>query len=878
MRRFLKALLILVIGLPVIAAVGYWYLQQQIALAGLSNLQLDLTRLTLRTASFASVRFQFEQDGARHQFELQNLDVSWQWPQAFKPKLQQLTLGSGQITLNRAASPAADEQATTFRLPSQWQLPAWLPQHIALTDTRLRLPCPAGHCQLQLNGYLSYHQTGQADQSINPSDSSSDGYWQSQLVVSSDQLNSEQKLAALTIDAHYRPAPQPTLELTIQQAEQIGLSLKQQINPDSQLAITELVLALSPPTVANQAILGDWGFNLPPAWLAQFQQPVQLYSRLSWQLPADGDLSNLLNSHQLDATVIARAPDPFYLPQLGLIQGELHAQLRLQNQVVERWQLKASGILSEPELPAALADIGFRINPLHFVLNSQAVESLNLNALPLQLQLTSSGENNFNLDSDLSVNLSDSPRIDISKAQVSGATARLVLAGNAATITALQLNTGLNGHWQADNWQVSLSGDSSVQGAFQTEETSTPQFKLALNDSRFAGDKTGLTEFSTVLNVSINKLSQPALLSQNWQWQGQLSGNPGQLLVKDGKLSNDADLTLMHQLSYQSAANALLLNWQMPEIFLLAGNPLAATLSDWPALLTLNRGKLTASGEVNFNDGIFTGTSQLQLGDVGGIYDRSLFAGLYATIDAVLSSNALQLDTTDLKLNRINHGFELGPLTLSGSASMPIATPAHIKLQLQQAEIQVMQGVISANNQQLDLSQPENQLVMQLQQIDLASLLQQHPSNDLSGNGKLSGTVPLTISSKGVSISDGSIAAEAPGGRLQYRSASTSAIANTNKNMKLVFDALDNFHYTVLSSNISYNTSGKLILDLKLHGSNPAMQQGRAINLNVNLEEDLPALITSLQLTNKLNDVITQRVQQYLKQQQAAAAANGDKP
>ena len=102
-------------------------------------------------------------------------------------------------------------------------------------------------------------------------------------------------------------------------------------------------------------------------------------------------------------------------------------------------------------------------------------------------------------------------------------------------------------------------------------------------------------------------------------------------------------------------------------------------------------------------------------------------------------------------------------------------------------------------------------------------------------------------------------------------------MAKTNSNMKLVFDALENFQYTVLSSTITYDTSGKLNLGLKLQGSNPNLQQGRAINLNVNLEEDLPALITSLQLTNKLNEVITKRVQKYLKQQQAAAA-NGEKP
>ena len=320
------------------------------------------------------------------------------------------------------------------------------------------------------------------------------------------------------------------------------------------------------------------------------------------------------------------------------------------------------------------------------------------------------------------------------------------------------------------------------------------------------------------------------------------------------------------------------MEWQLAEVFLLAGNPLPKTINGWPELLTLNRGKLSASGKVRLDDNQLTSNSQLQLGELGGIYDRSLFAGLTASIDIAVDNDHLALQTKNLRLNRLNHGFEMGPLQLTGSARVPLDRPEQLTISLQQAELQLMQGHITANNQQLDFSQRTNQLLLQLQQIDLASLLQQHPSSDFTGNGKLSGSVPIVISNNGISVNNGYIAAEAPGGRLQYQSQSASAMAKSNRNMKLVFDALENFHYTVLSSDVSYDTSGKLVLGLKLQGSNPNLQQGRAINLNVNLEEDVPALITSLQLTSKLNDVITQRVKQHLKQQQAASAANGEKP
>ncbi|MDX1678811.1 YdbH domain-containing protein, partial [Arsukibacterium sp.] len=589
-------------------------------------------------------------------------------------------------------------------------------------------------------------------------------------------------------------------------------------------------------------------------------------------------LSSLFSSHDIEAMLIARAPDPFYLPALGLIQGELNGELRLKNQRVERWQFSAAGRLSELTMATTLSKYGLVLSPLQFTVSANATEPLNLATLPLQLRLSSDGDSRFTLDSELTVDLSGSPSFRLGNADLNARIARLELANKAATVTSLALKTRLSGHWQADSWQFQLSDSSALSGGFSSDTLSGRDFTIFLKNSQLSGDETGLTAFNSKLDLSVNTLSAATLVNQSWQWQGLLSGNTTQITIENGQLSNDAGISLAHQLNYQPAANKLAMEWQLAEVFLLAGNPLPKTINGWPELLTLNRGKLSASGKVRLDDNQLTSNSQLQLGELGGIYDRSLFAGLTASIDIAVDNDHLALQTKNLRLNRLNHGFEMGPLQLTGSARVPLDRPEQLTISLQQAELQLMQGHITANNQQLDFSQRTNQLLLQLQQIDLASLLQQHPTNDFTGNGKLSGSVPIVISNNGISVNNGYIAAEAPGGRLQYQSQSASAMAKSNRNMKLVFDALENFHYTVLSSDVSYDTSGKLVLGLKLQGSNPNLQQGRAINLNVNLEEDVPALITSLQLTSKLNDVITQRVKQHLKQQQAASAANGEKP
>ena len=218
----------------------------------------------------------------------------------------------------------------------------------------------------------------------------------------------------------------------------------------------------------------------------------------------------------------------------------------------------------------------------------------------------------------------------------------------------------------------------------------------------------------------------------------------------------------------------------------------------------------------------------------------------------------------------------MGPLHVKAQYQANVAEPLLGNLQLLEARLGFMQGELSVEPQFIALKQPMQQLVLRINQLDLAELVRQHPTTDLKANGKLSGRIPLTINNKQFSVQQGQLAAEAPGGTLQYRSAASAASAKTG-GMKIVFDALENFQFSVLNSELNYATDGKLTLALQLKGANPALQQGRAINLNINLEEDLPAMLASLQLANKLNDTLTKRVQQYIQRQQAAKAAAGEK-
>ncbi|MCH8538866.1 MAG: YdbH domain-containing protein, partial [Alkalimonas sp.] len=188
------------------------------------------------------------------------------------------------------------------------------------------------------------------------------------------------------------------------------------------------------------------------------------------------------------------------------------------------------------------------------------------------------------------------------------------------------------------------------------------------------------------------------------------------------------------------------------------------------------------------------------------------------------------------------------------------------QLQLQDNQLALFNGRVRLPQQSYDLSQSEWTLLLQIEQLDLQQLLTQHPTSDLTGQGLINGQLPLVVSSKGIEVVQGQLKAVEPGGKLSYRSPQAQGMAASNPGMSMIITALDDFHYTVLNTEVSYTPDGKLILALQLQGRNPALEQGRPVHFNITLEEDIPALITSLQLTNQLNDVIQKRIQQRLQQ------------
>jgi len=438
--------------------------------------------------------------------------------------------------------------------------------------------------------------------------------------------------------------------------------------------------------------------------------------------------------------------------------------------------------------------------------------------------------------------------------------------------SAVDLKLGGRAVWQNNLLQFEATEPLHLSLGYQQADLQIQQLVLNANTLQLELDPIQLAnaQLKSDLKLELKQLLHPLLKTLDWNWAGTVLYQQQQAQI-EGRLANSQSLLLEHKV--QMAEQKISVGWTLPELFFLAGNPLQIG-PFWPELLTLQKGKASGQGQLEFDLGSMALTkqqSELVLRDLSGIYDRTVFTGLTSKLKLFSQGAAWIVETGALKLQQLNHGLLLGPVELQAVYKTKAPDWFKGQLDLQQLQLALFGGQVRASQQQIDLSK-DAKVLLQLDKLQLAELLKQHPSADMTGQGTLSGTLPLSIEQGKLTVAQGSVAALEPGGNISYQSDKAQAMAASNQGMKIMLQALQNFHFSVLSAGVSYSKEGLLLLALKLEGNNPDFEKGRAVNFSINLEENLPAMITSLQLSGQVSELVKKRVQQRLATQKAKDA------
>lgn len=288
----------------------------------------------------------------------------------------------------------------------------------------------------------------------------------------------------------------------------------------------------------------------------------------------------------------------------------------------------------------------------------------------------------------------------------------------------------------------------------------------------------------------------------------------------------------------------------------------ADTYSDWPAKLLLNAGIIGVVGEVSWQHGEVLPSQQatLTMQNVGGAHDEITFAGLAGTFDAKGLDELHIKSRQGLSLVKLNAGAPITDLSLQAEMFLPKGGKP--KVTVEDLVLNILGGKMTGKRIELDLAREQNPFTLQVSGVDVEELLKLEQKEGLFGSGIIDGELPLVLTSDGISMQDGQLAARKPGGKLIYSAnEGVLSMAKSNAGVQLLVTAMKDFSYKVLEVDVDYTPDGLLKMKVRLEGSNPELEGGRSVHLNVNVEDNILELLRSLRLASDISEKIGEQVQ-----------------
>ncbi|MCG9696816.1 YdbH domain-containing protein [Shewanella sp. Isolate11] len=154
----------------------------------------------------------------------------------------------------------------------------------------------------------------------------------------------------------------------------------------------------------------------------------------------------------------------------------------------------------------------------------------------------------------------------------------------------------------------------------------------------------------------------------------------------------------------------------------------------------------------------------------------------------------------------------------------------------------------------LNLNSPSDAYLV-LQGLELQQLMQVQPQVGIYADGIFDGVLPVSLADNKVSVSGGRLAARPPGGLIKVDdNPAVMQMRLSQPYLDFAFSALEELHYSELSSSFDMDKNGDALLKVNVKGR--AKDIERPIHLNYTQEENMLQLLKSLQIGDTLQNQI----------------------
>ncbi|MFQ6018470.1 MAG: YdbH domain-containing protein, partial [Kiloniellaceae bacterium] len=182
------------------------------------------------------------------------------------------------------------------------------------------------------------------------------------------------------------------------------------------------------------------------------------------------------------------------------------------------------------------------------------------------------------------------------------------------------------------------------------------------------------------------------------------------------------------------------------------------------------------------------------------------------------------------------------------------------RLVIEDGAVLISGGRVSVGDTLLDPAAGRHVVTLRVDGLNLEELFGLLDVAGLSGSGRLSGTIPITLRGKTVVIEDGRLDAVGPG-VLRFRSDEAARLlGGGGEPVELMLRALADFHYDELSLAIEKTAFGETRLTLGLLGSNPEVLEGYPFRFNINIEGSTDSILAALSAGYRLSSDLVRRL------------------
>ncbi|RMG91580.1 MAG: hypothetical protein D6703_04360 [Zetaproteobacteria bacterium] len=342
-------------------------------------------------------------------------------------------------------------------------------------------------------------------------------------------------------------------------------------------------------------------------------------------------------------------------------------------------------------------------------------------------------------------------------------------------------------------------------------------------------------------------------LASSWRLSGHTLNGSWRL----GKV-NGQRIPARGEWSFHADRNELKVAYVLPST---AVSDLGSIVDAWLSNhgLRLADGTMQANGEIHRRDDQWMAQGRLKTHHLRGSFRKRAFKEVSATLSWHMQKTSMRLS-----VHQIRAGLLPGPVPIKNlTCRLELDSKEGLlqRLDIPKCQFSSLGGNIYAKDVKVDRQQPHNPFIVHIEGIDVARLVALEQQQGLKASGKLDGHLPLDWRADGLYLVQGTLQARSPGGIIRYEGTpATRRMGEKNLGVRTALDVLRDFRYQQMRIRADYTPDGSLRLKVHLYGHNPSYAQGRPIELNLNVQENLPALLRSLQTGGQIEHEVQRRL------------------